>query len=99
MLRGLLLLLRETAMLRGLLLEKLLQRELLLLLRELLLRETVLEHERLDRAAWSPPGGWRICFKMMIPSDRFGLQREAAFTGALRSMLAMLLRLGPHDHH
>ena len=44
-------------MLRGLLLEKLLQRELLLLLRELLLRETVRQHERFIFAAWSPPGG------------------------------------------
>ena len=44
-------------MLRGLLLEKLLQTELRLLLRELLLRETVLQHERFCRAAWSPPGG------------------------------------------
>ena len=48
---------RTAAMLRGLLLEKLLQRELLLLLRELLLRETVLEHGGWCRAAWSPPGG------------------------------------------
>ena len=48
---------RTAAMLRGLLLEKLLQRELLLLLRELLLRETVRQHERFIFAAWSPPGG------------------------------------------
>ena len=57
MLRGLLLLLRETAMLRGLLLEKLLQRELLLLLRELLLRETVLEHVAATAQPGRPQGG------------------------------------------
>ena len=44
-------------MLRGLLLEKLLRRELRLLLREPLLRETVRQHERFIFAAWSPPGG------------------------------------------
>ena len=46
-------------MLKGLLLllRELLLRELMLLLRELLLRETVLGHGGWDFAAWSPPGG------------------------------------------